>query len=202
MSSADARPDAGNGGMTSLRLKAVVLLTVLRSSPEPRSPQRLRRGPRHSSRSPRRLTAPTLSGVVTVAANASSDQGILSVQLLVDGNLTGLPVSTPVSPYQYELPWDTSGVAPGTHTLAILAVDWSGNAVATQSGSISVDVGPPYPTISLTSPHAYTFARGVVTIDATRLPARSIPPRSSTRSTALRSAPPGTRRAPPTGRTR
>ena len=56
---------------------------------------------------------------------------------------------------------------PGTHTLAVLAVDWSGNAVATQSGSISVDVVPAYPTISLTSPQAYTFARGVVTIDAT-----------------------------------
>ena len=154
--------------MSSLRLKAVVLLTVLP----------ILAGAALAAAAPAgaatlvAVTAPadgahSLSGVVTVAANASSDQGILSVQLLVDGNLTGLPVTTPVSPYQYELPWDTSGVAPGTHTLAVLAVDWSGNAVATQSGSISVDVGPPYPTISLTSPHAYTFARGVVTIDAT-----------------------------------
>ena len=52
--------------------------------------------------------AHSLSGVVPVLVNASADQGVYSIQLEVDGVLYGIPDTTPVGPYQYEIDWDTS----------------------------------------------------------------------------------------------
>jgi hypothetical protein len=102
--------------------------------------------------------AHSLSGVVTVTANASADAGVQSVQLYVDGSPSGLPVTTTTAQYTYQLSWDTTGAAVGNHTLAVLATDWS---TATQmSAPITVDVGPAYPTVSLTSPAPYTFVSG------------------------------------------
>ena len=113
--------------------------------------------------------AHSLSGVVPVLVNASADQGIYSVQLEVDGVPYGIPDTTPVGPYQYEVDWDTTGVAVGNHTLAVLASDWSqlGGGLQQASDPVTVDVGPAYPTVSLTAPQAYTFARGTAALSAT-----------------------------------
>jgi hypothetical protein len=108
--------------------------------------------------------AHSLSGVVDVAVSASADQGIYSVQLYVDGQPYGLPNTTPVSPYQYVIPWNTSGVAQGTHALSVLATDWSGASNTLVSAPVAVDVGPAYPTIQITSPAAWSFARGTTQI--------------------------------------
>ena len=119
------------------------------------------------------ITAPvagahSLSGVVPVMISASADQGIYSVQLEVDGVLYGIPDSSPVGSYQYEIDWDTGGVSPGDHTLTVLATDWSqiGGGARLGSNPITVDVGPAYPTVSLTAPLAYTFVKGTVQIAA------------------------------------
>jgi len=119
------------------------------------------------------ITAPvagahSLSGVVPVMISASADAGIYSVQLEVDGVPYGIPDSSPIGPYQYEIDWDTGGITPGDHTLTVLATDWSqiGGGARLASGSVTVDVGPPYPTVSLTAPLAYTFVKGTVQLAA------------------------------------
>ena len=50
----------------------------------------------------------------------------------------------------------------------MVATDWSqfGGGLQQASSPITVDVGPAYPTVSLTVPQAYTFARGTVALSA------------------------------------
>ncbi len=110
----------------------------------------------------------SLSGVVPVRVSASADFGIYGVQLMVDGQPYGPVATTSVAPYEYEIGWDTSSVAPGTHTLAADAIDWSqlGGGTHMLSSPITVDVGPAYPTISLTNPTPWTFVRGTVNLAA------------------------------------
>jgi hypothetical protein len=113
--------------------------------------------------------AHSLSGVVAVEVTASATSGVYGVQLNVDGVAVGAWDTTQVSAYRYSIPWDTTGVAAGTHTLTVMAMDWSvpfpdGNLTA--SAPVAVDVGPPYPTVSLLSPQPWTFVRGVTTVTA------------------------------------
>ena len=96
--------------------------------------------------------AHSLSSVVNVDVSASADSGIYSVQLYVDDRPYGMPDPTQVGLCQYEIPWDTSGFSPGDHTLSALATDWSGAATTLLSSATPVNVGPPYPTIAITSP--------------------------------------------------
>ena len=112
--------------------------------------------------------AQSLSGVVPVMISASADQGIYAVQLEVDGVPYGVQDSSPLGPYQYEIDWDTAGLAFGDHTLAVLATDWSqaGGGAQLASTPITVDVGPAYPTVSVSAPAPYSFARGTVQIAA------------------------------------
>ncbi len=112
--------------------------------------------------------AHSLSGIVPIFVSASADAGIYSVQLVVDGLPIGAPVTTAAGPYEYEIPWDTSGVSVGTHVLTAVATDWSqpGGGVQQASAPVTVDVGPPYPTVTLTAPHANTFAHGTVSLAA------------------------------------
>ncbi len=112
--------------------------------------------------------AHSLSGIVPVLVSASADMGIYSVQLLVDGLPLGAPVTTAVGPYEYEIAWDTSGINVGTHVLTVVATDWSqpGGGVQKASAPVTVDVGPPYPAVTLTAPQANTFARGTVALAA------------------------------------
>ena len=111
--------------------------------------------------------AHSLQGVVSVGVNASSDSGVYSVWLYVDGVPYGTADTVPVSQYQYVIPWDTSTASPGDHTLTVLATDWSTGFVPQMSAPIQVDVGPAYPTVHLTSPSPWTFVRGSTPIAAT-----------------------------------
>jgi hypothetical protein len=111
------------------------------------------------------ITAPTdgthsLSGVVPVTVTASALQGIYNVQLEVDGAPYGAPDFSPSAPYTYAIDWDTTGLTPGNHTLTAVATDWSSatGGVQQRSNPVTVDVGPAYPTVSLTFPKAWTFA--------------------------------------------
>lgn len=79
------------------------------------------------------ITAPTagttVSGLVTVSANASDNVGVASVQFQLDGvNLGTLQTASP-----YSTSWDTTTASNGSHTLAALAKDATGNS-ATSSG--------------------------------------------------------------------
>ena len=80
------------------------------------------------------LTGPidgsTVSGTVTVAANASDDIGVTQVEFFVDGTSIGVDTTAP-----YSASWSTSGYSDGGHTVSATATDTIG-----QTGSDSVEV--------------------------------------------------------------
>jgi chitodextrinase len=85
------------------------------------------------------LTAPatgtTISGTVTLAANASDNVGVVGVQFLVDGVAIGSEDTT--SPYSYSL--NTASLTNGTHTLAARARDAAGNATTSSTVTVTVN---------------------------------------------------------------
>src|SRR5205085_2448856 len=82
------------------------------------------------------MTAPangaTVSGAVTVSANASDNVSVAGVQFLLDGTAVGSEDT--VAPYA--ISWNSASVANGTHTLAARARDGAGNQ--TTSGAVTV----------------------------------------------------------------
>lgn len=89
------------------------------------------------------LTSPTtgsVSGGVTVTANAADNVGIVGVQFLLDGANLGTEDSS--SPYSIN--WDTSGLTPGTpHTLAATARDASGNSRTSTIVNVTINTTTP-----------------------------------------------------------
>ena len=76
----------------------------------------------------------TVSGTVSVAANASDDVGVVGVQFLLDGN----PLGTEDTTSPYSVLWDTNTATNGSHILTARARDAAGNA--TTSAQITVTV--------------------------------------------------------------
>ena len=93
------------------------------------------------------ITAPangaTVSGTVTLTANATDNVGVAGVQFLVDDNPLGAQDTTP----PYSVSWDTTTATNGTHTLTALATDTSGNtglsAPVTVTVANAVTTAPP-----------------------------------------------------------
>ena len=84
------------------------------------------------------LTAPaagsTVSGIVTVAANATDDGGVVGVQFQLDGAPLGAEDTTA----PFAVAWNTTVQARGLHILTAVARDAAGNR--TTSASVSVTV--------------------------------------------------------------
>lgn len=121
--SAVARDAAGN-----MTTSALVPVTVANPPPDTTAPTVA-------------LTAPaagaTVSGTTSVAASASDDVAVQSVQFLLDGQNLGAPDT--VSPYAVD--WNTTGAANGLHTLAAAARDAAGNVTTTAATSVTVANG-------------------------------------------------------------
>jgi leucyl aminopeptidase len=83
------------------------------------------------------ITAPaggsTVSGVVTVSANASDNVAVSRVEFWADGVFKG---SDSTSPYSYA--WDTAGLPNGSHTLMARAVDTSNNVGTSATVTVTV----------------------------------------------------------------
>jgi chitodextrinase len=84
------------------------------------------------------ITAPangaTVSGTVTVSANASDNVGVTGVQFFLDGANLGLPlVSGP-----YSVSWDSTSTTNGAHTLTAQARDAAGNVGNAVAMSVTV----------------------------------------------------------------
>jgi lysyl endopeptidase len=84
------------------------------------------------------LTAPaagaTVSGTVSVTANASDNVAVARVDFLVDGNLAGSDTTAP-----YSFSWNTTSVANGSHTLQSRAVDTSNNVGQSAARTVTVN---------------------------------------------------------------
>ena len=74
----------------------------------------------------------TVSGTVSVTADAGDDNGVTQVEFFVDGGSVGVDTSAP-----YAVSWDSTGVGDGSHTISATATDSIGQ---TGSDAISVTV--------------------------------------------------------------
>src|SRR5437773_5208461 len=91
----------------------------------------------------------TVSGTVTVTANASDNVGVLGVQLRLDGAPLGAEDTTT----PYTVAWNTTSALNGVHTLTAVARDGAGNTATSAPVVVTVgnaDVTPP--TVAITSP--------------------------------------------------
>lgn len=113
------------------------------------------------------VTAPAnganISGVVTLAANATDDKGVSAVEFRVNGALVGTDTTVP-----YAAAWDSKGVANGQYTVSAVARDAAGN---TATSAITISVNNPVadtgaPVVVLTSPVTGTTSLGGLTLAA------------------------------------
>lgn len=105
----------------------------------------------------------TVSGTVTIRAEASDDRGVVSVRFLVDGALLSEDASSP-----YEAAWDTSAVAAGSHSIVAEARDTGGQsartAITVTVRNAAVDQAP---VVAIVTPADGASVSGAVTIAAT-----------------------------------
>ncbi len=99
----------------------------------------------------------TLSGAVTLVAQASDDVGVAGVRFLIDGVAVGVELTA--APYQYAL--NTATLADGTHTVAAVARDAAGNSATSAVASFVVQNGvTPPPAPAATGKITLTFDDG------------------------------------------
>src|ERR671918_774075 len=108
-------------------------------------------------------TGTTVGGAVTVAATASDDVGVASVQFLLDG----APLGAADGAAPYEVSWSTLSASNGAHTLTAVARDAAGNETTATAISVTVFNDTTAPTVAVTSPGNGTTVGGSVTIAAT-----------------------------------
>jgi hypothetical protein len=75
----------------------------------------------------------TVSGIAPIVATVSDPIGVTRVRFYLDGVQLGTRIVTP-----FKWNWNTAGVTPGTHQVAVQAEDAAGNA--TRSASVTVIV--------------------------------------------------------------
>ena len=102
----------------------------------------------------------TVSGTVTVTANASDNVGVAGVQFLLDGaNLGAEDTTAP-----YSVSWNTATAANGTHTLTARARDAAGNL--TTSAAVTVTVSNQAPAGGLVAAYGFNEGTGTTAADA------------------------------------
>ena len=79
----------------------------------------------------------TVAGTVPVTGSASDEEGVESVDLLVDGD--AVSSGTPEADGAVSFDWNTSTVANGTHTLRLRASDEAGNVGTSAQVSVTVE---------------------------------------------------------------
>ena len=83
----------------------------------------------------------TVSGTITVTANASDNVAVADVQFFLDGVAGPDDTTAP-----YSVPWDTSTSSNGSHTITAVARDTSGNQTTSSPVTVTVANAPPSPT--------------------------------------------------------
>jgi hypothetical protein len=111
----------------------------------------------------------TVSGLVTVSANATDNISVLGVRFKVDG----LPIGNELVSPPYTTSWDTTAVPNGTHILTATARDAAGNAVTSAPVTVTVNnvsstaACPASNSIFQNKPIAMQFAQFQASFDAT-----------------------------------
>ncbi len=115
------------------------------------------------------LTAPasgaTLSGTVTVSADAADNVGVMGVQFRLDGSALGAEdLAAP-----YSISWSTMGASNGSHQLTAIARDAAGNSTTSAVRTVTVSNGggdSQAPTVTLSTPANGATVSGTVTMTA------------------------------------
>ncbi|HET7026294.1 MAG TPA: Ig-like domain-containing protein [Candidatus Limnocylindrales bacterium] len=114
------------------------------------------------------LTAPvdgaSVSGDVTISADAADDHAVAAVEFLVDGVSVGTDTTAP-----YSITWDSTTQPSGaTVSITARATDAAGNGATSAARSVTIDNGvtDAPPTVALTAPADGTNVSGTVTISA------------------------------------
>ena len=107
----------------------------------------------------------TVSGTVTVSANASDNVGVAGVQFMVDGAALGAEDTS--SPYSAS--WNTTSASNGSHSLTAVARDAAGNRTTSSAVIVTVtngggDTTPP--AVNITSPGAGATVSGAINVTA------------------------------------
>ena len=104
----------------------------------------------------------TVSGSITVNANASDNVGVTKVELYVDGTLTSTDTSSP-----YSFPLYTSSLSTGTHSLVARAYDAAGNASNSTAVNITINsTDITAPTVNITLPGEGVMVTGSISVNA------------------------------------
>ncbi len=111
------------------------------------------------------ITAPaagaTVSGTVTVSANAADNVGVVGVQFLFDGvNLGAEDTTAP-----YSVPWDTTAATNASHSISARARDAAGNATTSATTTVTVSNVPTPPGAPAAS-YAFDEGAGTAAADA------------------------------------
>src|SRR5204863_31702 len=108
----------------------------------------------------------TVSGTITVAANASDNVGVAGVQFFADG----APIAAEDTTAPYSVSVDTTTASNGSHTLTAVARDAAGNRTTSAPVTVNVSNGPPPdttpPTVSISSPANGATVSGTITVAA------------------------------------
>ena len=102
----------------------------------------------------------TVSGMVSIAAVASDDVGVVGLRILVDGTQTGGELTAA----PYSVAWDTSAVANGSHVLTAIARDAAGHE--STSAAVEVTVANATPVVGLVAAYGFDEGQGSSTADA------------------------------------
>jgi hypothetical protein len=103
-----------------------------------------------------------VSGKVPVAATASDNVAVASVQFSLDGKPLGGPVTTP----PYAIQWDTTLATAGSHVLAAQATDTSGNVGTSAGVTVTVQNPAPAPPCFVMDAEKSVHGHGTVTTPA------------------------------------
>jgi len=105
----------------------------------------------------------TVSGTVTISADAADNVGIVGVQFKLDGANVGSEDTT--SPYSTS--WNTLSAGSGNHQLTAVARDAAGNITTSAATTVNVsNVDSQAPTVSLTAPANGATVAGTVSVSA------------------------------------
>ncbi|HEX8160456.1 MAG TPA: Ig-like domain-containing protein [Pyrinomonadaceae bacterium] len=113
------------------------------------------------------LTAPaagaTLTGTVTVSANAGDDKAVARVEFYRGTTLLGTDDAAP-----YSVQWNTSAEVPGAYSLTAKAFDTGNNSATSSAVGVTV-ADSAAPTVAITSPanNSFVTKKSTVTITAT-----------------------------------
>src|SRR6266850_2515344 len=104
----------------------------------------------------------TVSGTITMTANASDNVGVVGVQFQVDGVNAGAEATSA----PYSAPWNTLSAANGSHVVTAVARDAAGNRRTSAAVTVNVFNDTIAPSVSITSPAAGATVSGTLTMTA------------------------------------